>query len=590
MTKSKPSTVSDTDIKKTSGRWYRLSSNFNEIDRLFDLYWGGKERRITGMTLRIMGVNALAVVTLVFGVVYLGQHHSSLIESKLEQFKTEIVLVAKAFSALSEEQDGVKTLRYDSEQIINTAAELGWILDTRILIFNDRRELVVDTAEIEFKVPEAADSRDFVRDELQSVEILKSMAAYIAGLFPKHDRLENFPGVMSKNANDYQDARDAFAETISISAWRNYDEDIVLTGAMPIFIGRETVGAVMLVNADGEINAALGRTWFNILKISVVTLMITILLSIYLSGVIARPLRNLANAAEGVRKGKVRYSDIPDMSDRHDEIGELSLVLRDMTHALGERMDMIESFAADVSHEIKNPLTSLKSAVETARVVKDKKSLDKLLDVIRHDIERLDRLITDISNASRLDSELSRELFTVVNVKKMLRDMLDAYKSPLEREADFQGNSDEALKDGVMITLDLPDYTEIYVLGSEGRLIQVFQNILSNALSFSPLHSTIRVRAKVKNKRVTIILDDEGPGIPESKLDSIFDRFYSERPRHEEYGRHSGLGLSICKQIVSAHNGMIYAENRTDRSGNVIGARFSVVLNAVKPQKESDKI
>lgn len=590
MTKSKPSTVSDTDTKKTSGRWFRLSSERSEIDRIFDFYWGGKERRITGMTLRIMGVNALAVVALVFGVIYLGQHHSSLIESKLEQFRTEIVLITKSLSEIipQNEDDYVSVLDPSSDGLAKTLQDMSVILNTRILLFDAKKNLVFDTAQPSL-VPVINDGLTTVKKDssLQSVQILRNMAAWIAAVFPQHDRLPDFPGIVSQNGADYSDVEEAFGNVMSISAWLDYQRDVILTGAMPVILNDEVKGAVMLVNADGDINTALTDAWFNILKISIVTLMITILLSIYLSGVIARPLRNLANAAEGVRKGKIRYSDIPDMSDRHDEIGELSLVLRDMTHALGERMDMIESFAADVAHEIKNPLTSLKSAVETARVVKDQAKMDKLLDIIKHDIERLDRLITDISNASRLDSELSRELFDVVDVKQMLRDMLDAYKSPLEREADFQGNSDEALKDGVMITLDLPDYADIYVQGSEGRLVQVFQNILSNALSFSPLHSTIRIQVKLKNNRVTIVIDDEGPGIPENKLTSIFDRFYSERPQHEEYGRHSGLGLSICKQIISAHKGMIYAENLLNRQGEVTGARFSVVLTAVKRKKDA---
>jgi len=334
--------------------------------------------------------------------------------------------------------------------------------------------------------------------------------------------------------------------------------------------------------SDGEdINHALGDAWFNILKIFLLTLFITILLSIYLSGVIARPLRKLASAAENVRKGKLKHTEIPDMSDRKDEIGELSIVLRDMTNALWDRMDTIEAFAADVSHEIKNPLTSLKSAVETAFIVKNKEDMDKLLEIIKHDIERLDRLISDISNASRLDAELSREMFNKIDMKALLRHLLDSYKSPLEREAENSHNSDEALKDGILITLDMADHADIFVRGSEGRLIQVFQNIISNAISFAPIKTTIKILVTLKGNRVTIAIEDEGSGIPENQLENVFGRFYSERPEHEKYGQHSGLGLSICKQIITAHNGIIYAENNKDRDGNVIGARFVVILNVV---------
>ncbi len=193
----------------------------------------------------------------------------------------------------------------------------------------------------------------------------------------------------------------------------------------------------------------------------------------------------------------------------------------------------------------------------------------------------MDRLITDISSASRLDAELSREMFKTVDLKEVLRHLIDVYKNPLDRETIERAHSDEALKDGVLITLDLPDYIDLNVHGSEGRLTQVFHNILSNALSFSKPKSTIKIKVAVKDSRATVVIEDEGTGIPENKLNSIFERFYSERPEHEEYGRHSGLGLSICKQIITAHDGLIFAENILDRSGNIKGARFNVVLGLI---------
>ena len=577
---------SGTAIKK-GNRWFRIGSQRGEIDQLFDLYWGGKERRITGMTLRILGVNIIALIALIFGVIYMGQYHSTLVESKLERFETEILLVTVAVTEGVLEEGALDTGGFSLSKLKAEllATRLATTLHNRILIFNADNKMLVDSDQFIFE--KGAESvLKIVKDqerELQSVEILKNTAAWIASIFPQSDVLPRFSSVLSGDGDDYADVVDARLNKLSMSAWRDEYGEVILTGAMPILANDGSLaGAVMLVSDDQDIRKALGDTWFNILKIFLVTFLVTIFLSVYLSGVIARPLRKLASAAENVRKGKLKHTEIPDMSGRHDEIGELSIVLRDMTHALWERMDTIESFAADVAHEIKNPLTSLKSAVETAKIVTKKEDLEKLLGVIKHDIERLDRLITDISSASRLDAELSREAFDVIDLKQVLRNFLDAYKGPLEREVGHRENSDEALKDGVLIMLDMPDiYSEILIRGSEGRLTQVFQNILSNALSFSKVKSEIKIMVSVKSKRITVVIEDGGAGIPENKLKSIFDRFYSERPEHEEYGRHSGLGLSICKQIVTAHNGVIYAENIRDRSDEISGARFVVILNMV---------
>lgn len=574
LTKSKRSTGSDINTKKSS-RWFRLGSHRGEIEYLFDLYWGGKERRITGMTLRIMGVNAIAVIALIIGVVYLGQYHAQLIAGKLKRFETEILLVSSALSenesVISGDEDG---------SISNLIGRISATLNTRLFVFDVDANLIADSQYSENRDPIVKIIKD-ERKELFSIELLKNTAGFIASLLPQRETLMPFPHYEFLISKKFPDLIEARNKRLSMSAWRDEDGEIVLSAAMPIWGDSDVKGIVMLVNDNEDIRKELGDMWFTILKIFLVTLLITALLSIYLSGVIARPLRKLANSAEKVRKGKLKYTEIPDMSDRHDEIGELSVVLRDMTHALWERMDTIEAFAADVAHEIKNPLTSLKSAVETARVIKKKEDLEKLLDVIRHDVDRLDRLITDISSASRLDAELSREAFEIVDLKDILVRLLDAYRGPLERHDITGENVSSVIKDGVVISLKLPEQDSILVQGSEGRLFQVFQNILENALSFSKFKSEVEIVVSVKSNRVTITIQDEGPGIPESKLKDIFERFYSERPHHEEYGRHSGLGLSICKQIITAHAGVIYAENRKGRNDDVTGARFVVILNVL---------
>lgn len=593
-TKSRPSTGSVTDTRK-SNRWFRLGSHRGEIDQLLDLYWGGPERRITGLTVRIIAVNALALLGLFMGILYLGQYQTGLISAKLEIFENEIYLVSAALTEGAIDRgtnhsDEVNSVIREDD-VKRMAGRLGATLGSRVLVFNAEGKLVADSQVLQ----EEQDIRPLFRvikqeEKFESVEILKNMAGYIVSLLPEHDRLPLYSGVSSTYGQDYHDVREAMRRRVSISVWRDSQDEIILTGAMPMLGEAKLLGIVMLVSEGRDISESLGNAWFNIVVIFLVTLLITILLSIYLSGSIASPLRKLAHAAENVRKGKLKHTEIPDMSDRNDEIGELSLVLRDMTQALWDRMDAIESFASDVSHEIKNPLTSLKSAIETASIVKKKADRDKMLAIIQHDVERLDRLITDISHASRLDAALSRETFELVNLSVLLRDIFDAYKNPLDRRADTErahaASADEALFNGVYIYLDLPQGEDVWIIGSWVRLTQVFQNILSNALSFSSVSGRVRLYLEVKGKRATVFIEDEGPGIPESKLTAIFDRFYSERPEHEDYGSHSGLGLSICKQIVTAHNGLIYADNVIDPHGAVKGARFAVILNIAKVPEE----
>lgn len=581
----------DTDTRKIN-RWFRATTARDEFEHLLDFYWGGKERRITGLTVRIIGVNIIAVFSLILGVIYLGQYHSILIEAKLNQFGTESVLVTTAVSNNFLEKDlndGFDTLQTieDFSDLDILTGRLAASLRKRILIFNRENELIIDSQKIidKKKIKPYLQLNSEPENNLSSIEILKATAGFFASVFTSRDNLKLYEGVLSPNGEDYLNVVDAQNGEFSVSAWRNSSKEIVLTAALPIFKNKEVIAVVMLISEDERIREELTDVWFNILNLFLLTLMITIFLSIYLSGVIARPLRKLAISSENVRKGKLKYTDIPDMRDRHDEIGDLSVVLRDMTSALLERMDSIESFAADVAHEIKNPLTSLKSAVETAEKVTKKADREKLLGVIKHDVDRLDRLITDISNASRLDAELSRETFRAINVKALLQDALDFYKNPLERDASNVRNKTQTLKDGVMISLNMPEQGDIFVLGSEGRLMQVIHNVISNALSFAPKKSEIKISMQVDRRHVNISFEDAGPGIPENKLKTIFERFYSERPEYEEYGQHSGLGLSICKQIITAHKGVIYAENRKDRDDNVIGARFVVSLTLYSEKK-----
>jgi two-component system sensor histidine kinase ChvG len=304
---------------------------------------------------------------------------------------------------------------------------------------------------------------------------------------------------------------------------------------------------------------------FELLRIFSVALCVTVLLSVYLASTIARPIHRLAEAAERAQ-GRGARIEIPDLTRRGDEIGDLSRSMREMTNALWLRMSAIESFASDVAHEIKNPLSSLRSAVETAVKIDDPVKQQRLLAIILDDVERLSRLITDISDASRLDAELSRDVMEPIDLAAMLRALVDIHETT---RADGTAH----------VALSLPERRRgLVVSGIESRLSQVFLNLISNAVSFSPPGGEIRVRAREDGRAVLVTVEDDGPGIPPEKLTTIFDRFYTERPAAEKFGTHSGLGLSISKQIAEAHRGRIWAENRHDATGAVCGARFLIRL------------
>lgn len=454
-------------------------------------------------------------------------------------------------------------------------------MNKRIRVYDNDGDLIIDSS----KIGGSADHSPFIdidqgRRSLYSIEVLKTLTAFIIDFLPDRKILPRFPEEELSHTHDFINTQEAMDGRLSLAAWMNEDNRIILSAAAPILRNNDIIGSVLLTRISRDIEDGAAEIWFDIFRGFGITLCITILLSIYLSGTIARPLKKLAKAAEKIRQGHTADTEIPDFSMRHDEIGELSLVLREMTESLQQRMDSIERFAADVSHELKNPLTSLKSAIETAAIVKKQEDKDKLMKIIQHDITRLDRLITDISHASRLDTELSREIFVPINLNQLLLGILDRYRAPLERQPHDNDARNLAFvnQNGIYMQLKIEDDDPLIVMGSEVKLGQVIVNLLTNALSFSEEGQIIAVEAYRRLNAIIITIEDEGPGIPENKLESIFERFYSERPSHEDYGRHSGLGLSICKQIIQAHQGRIFAENRKDSHGRVLGARFSIIL------------
>jgi two-component system, OmpR family, sensor histidine kinase ChvG len=346
---------------------------------------------------------------------------------------------------------------------------------------------------------------------------------------------------------------------------RDAHHQLLITVAEPIEHAQQNLGTVLLTREANEVDRAVLAIRISILGLFALALALTVIVSLYLARTIARPIQRLASAAALMREGRAR-AEAPSewISSRNDDIGTLARALEGSAKALWARMDAIEQFAADVSHEIKNPLSSIRSAIETLARVEDPTRASRLLAIITQDVARLDRLITDISDSSRLDSELSRAAPELVDMARILATLAEIHDATRK-------------EDDPRVVVDAPP-AGLLVRGSEPRLVQVLRNLIGNAISFSPADGTIWLRGRETGGMVELAVEDEGPGIPDGKLDSVFDRFYSERPQNEQFGSHSGLGLSISRQIVEAHQGRIAAENRRDEQGAVLGARFVIRL------------
>jgi two-component system sensor histidine kinase ChvG len=351
------------------------------------------------------------------------------------------------------------------------------------------------------------------------------------------------------------------------------DEERVVSVSIPIQHVKAVLGVLTLEARDVDEIIAAERA--ALLPFILIAISVSLISSLLLNRLIAHPVRRLARAADRVRLARARAISVPDISRRDDELGDLSRSLEDMTHALSERIDAIERFAADVAHEIRNPLTSLRSAVETLGLVEEPAARDRLMAVLQNDVQRLDRLVTDISNASRLDAELSRETPTPVDLRRLISDVVSLYQATAR-----------AGEPRVVFT---PSETAepVMVSGQEGALGQVLRNLIDNARSFSAPDGEVRVGLSRQRGRAFITVDDDGPGIPPENLESIFERFYTSRPKGTAFGGNSGLGLSIVRQIVVAHDGSVRAENRRAEGGDgadgaddeaVAGARFTVIL------------
>ena len=530
---------------------------------------GGRRWPVSPLTRRILAVNVLALALLAGGFLYLGKYQASLIGQQIESLKTqgEVFAAALGEGAVLDSVDEGEILLPDlARQMMRRLVEPT---RTRARLFDIRGDIIADSRVL--RGPgDSVQVHELGPPETEGaiLRVAGQIYDWIVNLLPRQTSYPVYHESASPRAEDYPEVVRALRGELG-SAIRNDPATggLVFSVAIPIQRYKQVLGAVMLSTGSGEIEEELKTVRLELLRIFGVALLVTVLLSFYLAGTIARPIRRLAAAAERARGRRARV-EIPDFTRRGDEIGDLSRSLREMTDALWQRISAIESFAADVAHEIKNPLSSLRSAVETAVRIEDPANQRRLMEIILNDVERLDRLITDISDASRLDAELGRVDLEPVDIAAMLAALADVH------EATRTNGSPRlvlAVSDGDR---------ELIVPGIETRLSQVFRNVIGNAVSFSLPSGEIRLTARHDGRAVIVTVEDEGPGIPEEKLTAIFDRFYTERPLAERFGTHSGLGLSISRQIVEAHRGIIWAENRKDADGSTIGARFSVRLPA----------
>ena len=529
-----------------------------------------KSRFISPLTIRIMLVNIFALIFLGVGILYVDQVQKTLMQSRIDELIKDANIMAGALGESATENPDATILLIEPAK--NILTRLVGVTNIRTRYFDLNNELLIDSRDFDINRVEVEDimSKQLGVDNIW--ELVSGKVRILLDKIQKRDALEKYYEVENEMATDYPEVLEAIDGEIS-SRIRRLDEDLdIITVAVPIQRFRRVLGALMVSTDTGDVYDAVQNVRMTIIQFFCASLMITLLVSLFLAKTIVRPILRLARSADTISLGG--KSNIPDLSFRNDEIGDLSRSFRDMTMVLEKQIDAVANFAADVSHELKNPITSMRSAIETMDYAKTEEDTKKLKAIIGQDVKRLDRLISDISDISRLDAEMSHAKMKQVNLTMLLQTMVNIYLSTQKKNIpniimEFKKRRFK-LKNG--------NISPYFVRGLDGQLSQVIRNLIDNAISFSKINGKIWIKMKRQNNMVEIVVEDEGIGIPENKLVNIFDRFYSERPKGEAFGKHSGLGLNICKQVVNAHGGEIYAANRYNKSNNIIGARFVVLL------------
>lgn len=530
-------------------------------------------RRYSPLTRRILLLNIVPVALLALGAVYLSDYEDELIDAELASLLVQGEMVAAGIGEVAVVGGETTVNRLDADAARQLLTRLVRPTGVRARLFSETGELLGDSAVLSEEgrihtVPLPPPQQ--APPEKDDERFGEGIADWLARQLSHADRYPKYVERAVPTVRDFPEAASALRGFNASAVRLTSDGKLLLSAAVPVQRYKQVMGALLLTRDNRAIAASLREVRYDMLTIAVAALGITVLLSLYLAGTITQPIVRLARAADVVRLARDTRPEIPDLGRRGDEIGDLNDALRSMTDALWQRLNAIESFAADVAHELKNPLTSLRSAIEVAvRPDLEPDRRARLMAIVMEDINRLNRLISDISDASRLDAELMRGEVKPVDLQALLSDMAKHYAIMAQQKA------------GASVEFRISANPPFAAHGHDGRYGQVFRNVVDNALSFSPKGSkiVIELRREPRHGPFVVTIDDEGPGIPEDNLESIFQRFYSERPT-EHFGQHSGLGLSICRQIMETYGGSISASNRRAPDGQLLGARFTLRIPA----------
>lgn len=530
----------------------------------------------SSLTHRILFLNLAALGVLMSGILYINQFRDGLIDARVESLMIQGEIIAGAIAAsanvetnailidpdkLLELQAGESIVpnadRFDNldfpinpEKVAPVLRRLISPTRTRARIYDRDANLLLDSRHLysggqvlRYQLPDVDESESGLLDRIDRI---------VSRIFRRRD-LSVYTEQPGGSGTGYSEVMSALAGGRSQIVRISEQGELIVSVAVPVQRFRAVLGVLQLSTQGGDIDKIVKAERFAMMRVFAVAVIVNIILSIALAGTIANPLRRLAAAAVRVRRSIRLREEIPDFSKRQDEIGNLSVALRDMTNSLYARIDAIESFAADVSHELKNPLTSLRSAVETLPLAKNDDMRKRLTDVIEHDVRRLDRLISDISDASRLDAELVREDASIIDMARLLRELTDILGQSVAEGRGALKLHVEKLPAGVK---------GFFVSGHDLRIGQVITNLVQNAFSFVPEKGgRVDIRLTMEPRFIVVRVEDNGPGIRAENIENIFERFYTDRPGPDQFGKNSGLGLSISRQIVEAHGGTLTAEN-----------------------------
>lgn len=543
---------------------------------------------------RILMSNIMGLLGLLLGMLYLSLSHAWLLDAKIEVVRTlsRITAEAIAYRAVNENRGALfdpnrlpegtpaRARRDDAfaalelpispERATPILKKLIQPTDLIARIYSPKGTLIVDSDTLFGKADRDATVQSTDTDSLRLKNFWTRFHYWL-----NNKELKVYRELGTANGFLYPEVKRAAEEGVEtpILLLDSKGQQIVSI-ASPVKRGNKILAVLLLMTRPGEIDQTLWDERWLIMQIAAIAFLASIVSSILLVRAIAGPMSRLSEAANNVSNNITAKAELPDFAERNDEVGQMGRAFRAMTNSLYRRIEASEKFAADVAHELKNPLAAARSTAEALAYARTDEDRMELVKEVQDELKRLNRLINDVSNASRLDAELARQQMTRINVRVVLENVCTIFRDLL---------SDDTRK--ILLIIDPVDNElQLTVNGNDGRLGQVFTNLIDNALSFSPEEETVTIRARSRSGHVEVSVEDHGPGIPEDRLGTIFERFYSDRPATDaKRGKNSGLGLSISREIVLSHRGEIFAENRRDMQGSACGARFVVRLPLLVP-------